>query len=152
MWRRAVTASSWFVIAAATSGCSHQTPLCPAEEAGSDAESDGEAGSVEAAAAPACRAVGSWTLTEVGCACGDCNGIGTVVGLVISPQVAAEGGTFLDTDESTWSFDPVTCTATLGGDCDASDTIDFAGNTVTCTWTCQSMCPPCPGTCTLQHQ
>jgi hypothetical protein len=152
MWRRAVAAASWFVIAPAASGCSHSATPCPAEEAGADAAFDNDAGS-EAAAAPACNAAGSWTLTEVGCACGDCtNGIGTTVGLLVPPQVAAEGGTFIDSDESTWSFDPTTCTATLGGDCDASDTIDFARDIVTCTWTCQSICPPCPATCKLQHQ
>jgi hypothetical protein len=151
MWRRAATAASWFVVAVATSGCNHEAP-CVAEEAGADAAAASDAGSGEAAAALPCNAGGSWTVTEVGCACGDCDGIGTTVGFLISPQVAAEGGTFVDSDESTWSFDPATCTATLGGDCDASDIIDFAGNAVTCSWTCQSMCPPCPATCKLQHQ
>ncbi len=148
--RRAAAAVGLGWLAAATAGCSHDTP-CPNEDAAlPDA---GPAGDVaEGGVVVSCNAAGSWTLTEVGCACGGCPGIGTTVALLISSQVAAEGGTFIDSDDSTWSFDPTTCTATLAGGCDASDTIDFTRHAAACTWTCQSVCPPCPGTCTLQHQ
>ena len=143
----AAVAMGWFALA--TAGCSHDRP-CPDEDAATAADDGGLAD--DAGITVSCNAAGSWTVTEVGCTCGDCSGIGITVALLISSQVAAEGGTFIDSDDSTWSFDPATCTATLTGDCDASDTIDFTRNAVACSWTCQSMCPPCPGTCTLQQQ
>lgn len=158
--RGAAAALALGSFALANAGCSHDAP-CRDQDAGmpdfatpeGSASTAAEGGvEIEGGAVASCNATGSWTITELGCACGDCMGIGRTVALLVPSQVAAEGGTFIDSDDSTWSFDPGTCRATLTGDCDASDTIDFTRGAVKCTWTCESMCPPCPATCTLQRQ
>jgi len=92
---------------------------------------------------------GTWALSETAGACGGCPNISDLVAIVVSDQVAAEGGTVSDDEGNTWTFNPQTCSATLTGSCDASDTIFFANGTATCTWTCGSFCPPCPASCLL---
>jgi len=92
---------------------------------------------------------GTWALSETAGACGGCPNISDLVAIVVSDQTAAEGGAVSDDEGNTWTFNPQTCSATLTGDCDASDTIYFASGTATCTWTCGSYCPPCPASCIL---
>jgi len=90
---------------------------------------------------------GTWALSETAGTCGSCNGIADLVAIVVSDQTAEEGGAVSDSEGNTWTFDPSTCSATLAGDCDASDTIFFGTGTASCYWTCGSYCPACPASC-----
>ena len=74
------------------------------------------------------------------------------MGFVITQQLSAEGGPFVDSDDMTWTFDPTTCTASLAGNCDASDTLDFRSRTAACFWTCAGACPPCGASCSLARE
>ncbi len=101
-------------------------------------------------AGPVACGTGTWVLIESGGACGACPPISDAVVLSITPDIATGGGTTMDSEGNSWTFQPDSCTAALPGACDASDTIDFDAGLVTCSWICGTSCPPCPATCHLQ--
>jgi hypothetical protein len=106
----------------------------------------------DAADAGGCNAEGTWALVAYAAAQGGCaSSFDDRVALVVSAQVAAEGGTVSDSEGNTWTFDPASCSASLGGACDASDSIDFSTFAAQCSWTCGGACPALPATCMLER-
>jgi hypothetical protein len=106
----------------------------------------------DAADAGGCSAEGTWALVAYGAAQGGCtSSFADRIALVVSAQVAAEGGTVSDSEGNSWTFDPASCSASLGGACDASDSIDFSTFAAQCFWTCGTACPALPATCMLER-
>jgi hypothetical protein len=111
---------------------------------------DAGADAVSGPAAALCGE-GSWILLTSGGSCAGCAPSPDSIGLVVSQEVAAEGGAVTDTEGNRWQFDPAACSATLAGDCDASDAIDFDSGLSTCAAICGS-CPACPIRCSIRPQ
>jgi hypothetical protein len=67
----------------------------------------------------------------------------------VSAEVAANGGTFSDSDGNEWTYDPSSCTASQSSSCSAAGSLDFNDDEATCYFFCAGGCPGCIESCTL---